>query len=102
MQHLPLDGRTDFFEVIASTPRSQAAVMTLPPGQSTGGPDNTHDHADQWLYIRFGQGKATVNGQTLAIGPGDLLLIEANEPHEIAAGDDGPLVTFSVYAPKAY
>ena len=38
----------------------------------------------------------------MELSPGDLLLIEAGEPHEIRAGGEHRLVTLNVYAPPAY
>lgn len=91
-----------FFDVVAGTPRSQAATMVLKPGQSTGGDDNVHTGADQWLYVISGRGEATVERRTVGIETGELLLIEAGERHEIRNTGDEPLVTVNVYAPPEY
>jgi len=93
---------TAFFRVVAGTPRSQAATMVLKPGQATGGDDNVHADADQWLYVIAGTGEATVNGRAVALEPGHLLLIEAGERHEIRNTGGAPLVTVNVYAPPEY
>ena len=47
MKTVDTDDADGFFEVVAGTERSQAATMTLSPGQSTGGPENRHPDADQ-------------------------------------------------------
>lgn len=91
-----------FFKIVAQTPRSQAATMTLRPGQSTGGADNLHPDADQWLYVVSGSGRAVVRGETLTLEAGALLLIEAGETHEISNTAQDPLVTVTIYAPPAY
>ena len=91
-----------FFDVVAGTPRSQAATMVLSPGQSTGGDDNVHTGADQWLYVVSGRGEATVERRKVGIETGELLLIEAGERHEIRNTGDEPLVTVNVYAPPEY
>lgn len=101
MQHHDLSLRSDGWTVLGGTERSQAAMMTLDPGERTGGADNTHD-ADQWLYVISGKGIAVVAGREQPIGGGSLLLIEAGEPHEIRAESTGPLRTVNVYAPPAY
>ena len=93
---------TGFFDVVAGTLRSQAATMVLKPGQSTGGADNVHAESDQWLYVISGTGEATVNGRRLGVEPGELLLIEAGERHEIRNTGMEPLVTVNVYAPPEY
>jgi len=91
-----------FFRILAGTSRSQAAMMVLDPGQSTGGADNVHPRSDQWLFVVSGPGTASVAGRTVALGAGALLLIEAGEAHEIVNTARRPLVTVNVYAPSAY
>jgi mannose-6-phosphate isomerase-like protein (cupin superfamily) len=90
------------FRVVASTARSQAATMVLEPGSSTGGPQNRHPESDQWLFVLSGSASATVAGEQTTLGPGELLLIEAGQTHEIRNGGDTPLETLNFYAPKAY
>lgn len=91
-----------FFTIVAQTRRSQAAMMTLRPGQSTGGEDNLHEKADQWLYVVSGSGRATVSEKTLDLAAGSLLVIEPGETHEISNPAAEPLVTLNIYAPPAY
>ena len=90
------------FEILGGTDRSQAAAMTLGPGQSTGGPDNAHSASDQWLYVISGRGDATVSEERIELRAGDLLLIAAGETHEIRAAADEELFTVNVYAPPEY
>ena len=101
MKHLTLEPQDDF-HILAGTTRSQAATMILAPGESTGGPDNRHDRSDQWLYVISGQGEAIVNGQTVALSPESLLLIEAGEGHEIRNPGDQPLNMLTFYCPPVY
>jgi mannose-6-phosphate isomerase-like protein (cupin superfamily) len=76
--------------------------MVLRPGQRTGGDDNVHAEADQWLYVVSGSGVAIVKGRRLDLDAGTLLLIEAGETHEIINEGSEPLATVNVYAPPAY
>lgn len=102
MKHIATAGTTAFFNVVAETNRSQGATMVLKPGASTGGEDNIHPDADQWLYVVSGRGRAAVEGREVIIRRGSLLLIEAGERHEIRNDGAHPLVTINVYAPPAY
>lgn len=102
MERIDIRGARGFFDVVAGTRRSQAATMVLGPGESTGGPENRHPDSDQWLYVVSGSGRAVVEGATVELGPGTLLLIEAGEAHEISASEDGLLETLNVYAPPEY
>jgi mannose-6-phosphate isomerase-like protein (cupin superfamily) len=101
MRHLAIVPETGF-EILGGTSRSQAATMVLAPGSSTGGPDNQHASSDQWLYVMAGQGEAIVNGDRVVLRPGSLLLIEAEEAHEITNTGQHPLETLNIYAPPEY
>lgn len=90
------------FRVIAGSRRSQAAEMTLPPGESTGGPDNRHAESDQWVLVLAGTGTAVVDGTEYELSPRTLLLIEAGEAHELRSGPEEPLDTINFYAPPEY
>ncbi len=90
------------WQVLGGSERSQAAIMTLPPDESTGGPDNRHENSDQWLYVISGRGEATVDGEEVAFATGALLLIEAGQTHEIRNPGRQPLVTVNIYAPPEY
>lgn len=91
------------FQVLTGNARSQAAVMVLPPGESTGDPQQSeHPRSDQWLYVTAGSGVAVIQGREYALWPGALILIEAGEGHEIRNTGDTPLETLNVYVPPAY
>jgi len=101
VKHLQVAPRIGF-HVLASTGRSQAAIMVLDVGSSTGGPTNRHPDSDQWLYVISGEGTAIVDGNEVNLQPGSLLLIAAGENHEIRTTGQHPLETLNVYAPPEY
>lgn len=76
--------------------------MTLVPSESTGGTDNRHQNAAQWLFVLSGNGQTVVNGKTVPLKTGDLLLIEAGETHQIKNTGSKPLETLNIYAPPEY
>jgi len=90
------------FRVIVGNRRSQAASMTLAPGDCEGGPDNRHRGADQWLFVQSGSGTAIVNGRRIPLRSGSLVLIERGDIHEIRNTGRAPLRTLNVYVPPAY
>jgi mannose-6-phosphate isomerase-like protein (cupin superfamily) len=100
-QVVQVDGDSPF-RVVAGSDRSQAAEMALPPGASTGGPDNRHDGADQWVFVVSGTGSAVVDDAEYELSPGTLLLIEAGEAHELRSAPDEALATLNIYAPPEY
>jgi mannose-6-phosphate isomerase-like protein (cupin superfamily) len=90
------------FRVVLGDEHSQAAQMTLGPGEIEGGPDNRHRGADQWLFVVSGSGVAVVNGERVELRQGTLLLIQRGDFHEIRNTGSGPLRTLNVYVPPAY
>lgn len=88
-----------FFDVVTESDEAQIAQMTLGPGRATGGPDNYHAEADQWLFVVSGSGVATVDGDEIRVEADDLLRIEAGERHEIENDGDQPLETLNIYTP---
>lgn len=102
MKRIDTGEPTGFFEIVGETERSQAATMTLAPGQSTGGPTNAHAASDQWLYVVSGRGRATIEGDVHELRAGTLVLVEPGETHEITNTGDDPLETVNVYAPPEY
>jgi mannose-6-phosphate isomerase-like protein (cupin superfamily) len=90
------------FRVALSDGQSQAAQMTLGPGAAEGGPDNRHRGADQWLFVVSGTGMAVVNGESVELREGTLLLVQRGEKHEIPNTGPGPLQTMNVYVPPAF
>jgi mannose-6-phosphate isomerase-like protein (cupin superfamily) len=90
------------FKVVLGDNHSQAAQMTLAPGETEGGPDNRHKGADQWLYVVSGTGVAIVEGERVELREGTLVLIGRGEAHEIRNTVDVPLRTLNVYVPPAY
>ena len=101
MRHKRLQFGTGF-RVVLGNKHSQAAQMTLGPGDTEGGPDNRHRGADQWLYVVSGTGEAVVNGSKVPLREGTLVLIPRGDTHEIRNTGRGPLRTLNVYIPPAY
>jgi mannose-6-phosphate isomerase-like protein (cupin superfamily) len=90
------------FRVMLGDEGSQAAQMTLGPGEDEGGPDNRHRGADQWLYVVSGTGVAIVEGERVSLRTGTLVLIERGEAHTIRNTGRRALRTLNIYIPPAY
>ena len=90
------------FRIALESSQSQFAEMTLPPGETEGGPDNRHKGADQWLFVVSGRGVAIVNGKSHRLIRGSLILIARGETHEIRNTGRTPLCTLNAYSPRAY
>ena len=90
------------FRVAFDVRLAQAAEMVLAPGGSEGGPDNRHRGADQWLFVVFGTGVATVEGRRVPLKAGTLLVIERRERHEVRNTGRTLLKTLNFYYPPAF
>ena len=101
MKHATLDFSEEF-KVLFDVRQVQAAAMSIAPGDKEGGPENRHRGADQWLYVVAGKGVAVVGGVEQALAPGDLLVIEQGERHEIRNKGSAPLQALTWYHPPAY
>ncbi len=82
--------------------RTQAAEMVIAPGDSEGDPRTRHRGADQWHYVVSGTGYATINGKTIALRKGVLILIEREDRHEVKNTGQALLRTLNFYSPPAY
>jgi mannose-6-phosphate isomerase-like protein (cupin superfamily) len=102
MKHIKTGTTRSFFKVVASTRSSQAAMMVLPPGESSEEFGNEHPQSEQWLFVVSGSGRARVEKRRLAIKENSLLLIEKGEKHQITNTGRRPLVTVNFYVPPAY
>lgn len=100
MKRIQIDPK-EGFNLLAGTQHSQAGTLVLEPGQSVGGPDNTHE-GDQWLLVLSGTGTATVSGEEAELREGTLVLIAAGEPHQVKNTGGAPLKTLSFYAPPEF
>jgi mannose-6-phosphate isomerase-like protein (cupin superfamily) len=90
------------FRVAFANARAQAAEMVIAPGAAEGGTGNRHRGADQWLFVVSGRGTATVDGRTIALKRGTLLLIERRQEHRIRNDGRTLLKTLNLYLPPAY
>ena len=90
------------FRVVIDGDSSQAAQMTLGPGESEGNSENRHRGADQWMFIVSGSGVAVIDGRRIDLKPGTLVLIGRGQTHEIRNTGRSALKTLNIYVPRAY
>jgi mannose-6-phosphate isomerase-like protein (cupin superfamily) len=84
------------FHVMMGNKKSQAAQMTLAPGEKEGGPENRHCGADQWLFVVSGKGEAVVNRRKYPLQSGTMILIERGDLHEVRNTGQVPLRTLNL------
>ena len=101
MRHVRLNFEGGF-RVSLSHGAVQAAEMVIAAGDAEGGPRNRHRGADQWLFVLSGCGEATVEGRSVSLAAGSLLLVARGERHEVRNTGSEPLRTLNFYSPPAY
>ena len=91
-----------WFEVLQTHERSQTAMMTLQPGQTTGDNAEAHEKSDQVLLMLNGALTGEVGTETPSLKKGDVIVIPTGTRHRFVNRGDEPAVTFNVYSPPAY
>jgi mannose-6-phosphate isomerase-like protein (cupin superfamily) len=103
MQQLKTTPHRKLFKVLTRTRSTQAAMMTLQPGQSSSDePENEHPKSEQWLFVLSGSGRAVVSKRRVTLRTNSLLVIAKGEPHQITNTGSRPLITLNFYVPPAY
>jgi mannose-6-phosphate isomerase-like protein (cupin superfamily) len=102
MRHLNIFRKTEWFEVLKTTERSQVAVMKLGPGQSTGEQPEDHKNSDQVLLVIEGELSAEIDGKRSLMKVGDFVIIPPRTQPKFTNRSDRPAITFNVYSPPEY
>ena len=89
------------FKVMHTTPRSQTAMLTLHPGQSSNPAGSTHPDSDQIVLVLEGEVHAEVAHETATLHKGDCVVVEANTPHRFTNRSQATAVMFNAYAAPA-
>lgn len=90
------------FKLLLGDEHSQAGTLVLAPGETTGGPDNRHSGADQWIYVVSGTGEADVAGERFDLTPSTLVLIARGDAHGFSNTGRADLCLLTFYTPPAY
>src|SRR5438132_10935340 len=72
---------TEWFQVLQTTDRCQAAVMRLDPGKATGKHAESHQDSEQCLLLLKGVLAAEIGSARLTMNTGDMLIITAGKQH---------------------
>ena len=92
----------EWFKVLATTRRTQTAVMTLGVGQSTGDKPEAHTNSDQVLLVVEGELLGRVGNKHLRLKSGDTVVIPHGVKHQFTNRGETPVVTFNTYSPPEY
>ncbi|HLJ84228.1 MAG TPA: cupin domain-containing protein [Candidatus Eremiobacteraceae bacterium] len=90
------------FIVLQTLTKSQTAIMTLQPGEWSGGFGNEHPESEQTLLVFEGEVVAEIGEERTVLRRGDVVVVPRKVPHRFGNDSDSPAITFNVYAPPAY
>ena len=103
MKHVSLAKRNSHFAVLLESDTTQAAVMNLKPGETSGEFGNEHPKAEQWLYVISGSGQVRFGKRRRPLQEGSLVLIPRGETHQVInTSNRSVLRTLNFYVPPAY
>lgn len=91
-----------WFEVLQTTDRTQAAVMRLDPGKATGEHAEAHEKSEQLLLLLEGALAAEIGSERLAMNTGDMMIIPAGVKHKFSNPGTTVAITFNTYFPPEY
>jgi len=92
----------DWFQVLQTGRKSQTAIMTLKPGESSGDKAEAHEKSEQVLLVLQGEVQAEVESQKETMKQGDVIIIPPRTKHRFTNRGKTTVVTFNVYAPPEY
>jgi len=81
----------------SSLTRHSLAEIRHPPG--TASQEHFHTEAEEVYFVLDGQGGIRVNGETHAIGPGDVVVIAPGERHKVWQAGEVDLVLLVTCVP---
>jgi mannose-6-phosphate isomerase-like protein (cupin superfamily) len=90
---------TAFRKVLFTHKYSQVEIMNIEENEDTG--MEKHE-GDQILVFISGKGVAIVGSEEKEVGPGDVLVVPAKTPHNIANVGDQPLKLFTFHSPPEH
>lgn len=92
----------ELFDVLASSARTQIALMNLHTGQTSGPFGTDHPHADQFFVVLEGVGQLVLSDGDVEVHPGDAGIIRAGSDHQFIGKSEHVFRTLNVYTPVAY
>jgi mannose-6-phosphate isomerase-like protein (cupin superfamily) len=84
------DGQTD------ATPPFKASRFVVPAGATSD--EDRHDVCEVWM-VASGEGEVLVDGRSLSVRAGDVVLFASNEGHQVHNTGPDPFEAFSVWWP---
>lgn len=90
----------NFRQVLFTTELSQLVLMSIPAGEEIG--EETHEGIDQVLVFVAGEGRAVIEGESLSVRAGGLVVVPSGTRHNFIATGEEALKLYTVYTPPEH
>lgn len=90
----------DYRRVLYTGKHLQLVLMTVQPGDQIG--LETHEEHDQFIRVEAGAGEARLDGEKVALGDGDVVIIPAGVEHNVINTGNEPLRLYTLYSPPEH
>ena len=97
-----LEASNDFFRILATTEKTQVALMNLADGKTSGDYGTDHPQSDQVLLVLAGEGVVHCESAEVHVETGDVVLIPAGAKHQVVGTGNQVMRSISFYGPVAY
>ena len=96
-----IDQATNWFEVLQTSERTQTAMVTLAPGDSSGEKAEAHETSDQVLLVLDGKLAGEVGDERSVFEKGDVIIIPAGVKHRFTNPGKGHAHNFQRLFPAS-
>lgn len=90
----------NFRQVLFTTELSQLVLMAIPAGEEIG--EEVHEGIDQVLAFVAGEGKAVIEGESITVRAGSVVVVPSGTRHNFIATGDQALKLYTVYTPPEH
>ncbi|HEX8141218.1 MAG TPA: cupin domain-containing protein [Pyrinomonadaceae bacterium] len=90
----------NFRQVLFTTERSQLVLMAIPAGAEIG--EEAHEGIDQVLAFVAGEGEAVIEGESLPVRAGSVVVVPSGTRHNFVATGGSALKLYTIYTPPEH
>lgn len=90
----------NFRQVLFTTELSQLVLMAIPAGEEIG--EEAHEGIDQVLAFVAGEGEAVIEGQSISVRAGSVVVVPSGIRHNFIARGDQALKLYTIYTPPEH
>jgi mannose-6-phosphate isomerase-like protein (cupin superfamily) len=90
----------NFRQVLFTTELSQLVLMAIPAGEEIG--EEVHEGIDQVLAFVAGAGEAVIEGESIPVKAGSVVVVPSGTRHNFIANGNQALKLYTIYTPPEH